>query len=105
VVLPSYREGLPRSLLEAAAMARPLIASDVAGNRQLIEHGVNGLLCDVRNPASLAEAILQMGTMGADGRAEMGRAGRQLAERSYGMDKVVNAYLEAVAQLAPTAGV
>lgn len=43
VVLPSYREGLPRSLLEAAAMARPLIASDVAGNRQIVRHGVNGL--------------------------------------------------------------
>jgi len=105
VVLPSYREGLPRSLLEAAAMARPLVASDVPGNRQLVEHGVNGLLCEVRNSQSLAEAIRQIGAMGPDRRAEMGRAGRQLVERDYGMNKVINAYLETMAQLAPAAGV
>src|SRR6185295_5830637 len=85
VVLPSYREGLPRSLLEAAAMARPLIASDVPGNRQLVEHNINGLLCEVRNPQSLAEAILQLGTMDSGKLAEMGRAGRALAKRSYGL--------------------
>ena len=57
VVLPSYREGLPRSLLEAAAMARPLIATDVPGCRDVVEDGVNGYLCAVRDPASLAEAM------------------------------------------------
>ena len=46
VVLPSYREGLPRSLLEAAAMARPLIATDVPGCREVVEDGVNGYLCE-----------------------------------------------------------
>jgi glycosyltransferase involved in cell wall biosynthesis len=105
IVLPSYREGLPRSLLEAAAMARPLIASDVPGNRQLVENGVNGLLCEVRDPQSLADAMLQLGTMDANRRAEMGRAGRALVERSYGVEKVIAAYLEAIAQLAPAAGV
>jgi glycosyltransferase involved in cell wall biosynthesis len=105
VVLPSYREGMPRSLLEASAMARPLIASDVPGNRQLVEHGVNGLLCGVRDPQSLADAMLQIGTMGGGKRAEMGRAGRALAERSYGVEKVITAYLEAMAQLAPAARV
>lgn len=105
VVLPSYREGLPRSLLEAAAMARPLVATDVPGNRQLVEHGVNGLLCEVRNPQSLADAICQMGMMEAHLRTEMGRASRALAERSYGVEKVIDAYREALAQLAPAAGV
>ena len=57
VVLPSYREGLPRSLLEASAMARPLIATDVPGNRTLVEDGYNGLLCDVRSAPSLADAM------------------------------------------------
>jgi len=105
VVLPSYREGLSRSLLEAAAMARPLIATDVPGNRQLVEHGVNGLLCEVRSPQSLADAICQMGMMDADRRTEMGQASRALAERSYGVEKVIYAYREALAQLVPAAGV
>ena len=57
VVLPSYREGLPRSLLEAAAMARPLIAADVPGCRDVVDDGVNGFLCKVRDPVSLADAM------------------------------------------------
>jgi glycosyltransferase involved in cell wall biosynthesis len=86
-------------------MARPLIASNVPGNRQLIEHGVNGLLCAVRSPESLADAMRDIGMMNADKRAEMGLAGRALVERSYGVDKVIAAYLEAMAQLAPAVGV
>jgi glycosyltransferase involved in cell wall biosynthesis len=105
VVLPSYREGLPRSLLEAAAMARPLIATDVPGNRQIVEHGVNGLLCEVRNPNSLAGAIKTMGTMRPERRAEMGRAGRAIAERDYGEGRVIRAYLDALEQLRSSAWV
>jgi len=105
VVLPSYREGMPRSLLEAAAMARPLVASDVPGNRQIVEHGVNGLMCKVRNPQSLAEAMRELATMDIERRAEMGRAGRALVERNYGVEQVADAYLKALAQLAPAARV
>jgi glycosyltransferase involved in cell wall biosynthesis len=100
VVLPSYREGLPRSLLEAAAMARPLIAADVPGSRQLVEHGVTGLLCEVRNSLSLANAMRQLGAMPVDQRAAMGAAARHMAEREYGVDRVVEAYLDALRQLA-----
>ncbi len=57
VVLPSYREGLPRSLLEGAAMARPLVATDAPGCRNLVEPGVTGFLCEVRSGPSLAEAM------------------------------------------------
>ena len=105
VVLPSYREGLPRSLLEGAAMARPLIATNVPGNRSLVEQGVNGLLCEVRNPRSLAEAIRQLGSLDAERRSQMGREGRILVERSFGVKRVVEAYLDAMAQLAATARV
>ena len=99
VVLPSYREGLPRSLLEAAAMARPLVATDVPGNRQIVEHGVNGLLCEPRNPESLAQAMLTMGEIDASARNAMGNAGRDIAERRFAEQRVVQAYLEAMAQL------
>lgn len=99
VVLPSYREGLPRSLLEAAAMARPLIASDVPGNRQVVQHGVNGLLCAVRDPQALAEAMRAMGTMGTDRCQAMGLAGRALVERDYSEERIIQAYLDALEQL------
>ena len=105
VVLPSYREGLPRSLLEAAAMARPIVATDVPGNRQIVQHGLNGLLCNVRDPQSLAEAIRRIGAMKAEQRVAMGRAGRALVEREYGEERVVRAYLDALKQLAPPEGV
>jgi glycosyltransferase involved in cell wall biosynthesis len=105
VVLPSYREGLPRSLLEAAAMARPLIATDVPGNRQLVKHHINGLLCNVRDSSSLAQAMRTLGLMAPSRLAEMGQAGRTLVERDYGVDRVVDAYLDALAQLAGQAGV
>lgn len=105
VVLPSYREGLPRSLLEAAAMARPLIATDVPGCRQLVRNGVNGLLCTVRDPRSLADSMRKMGEMSADQREAIGRAGRELVEREYDERLVICAYLDALEQLVPAEGV
>jgi len=105
VVLPSYREGLPRSLLEGAAMARPLVATDVPGNRQLVDHGVNGLLCEVRSAPSLAHAMQRMGEMSADHRAALGKAGRDRVERQFSEELVVNAYLDALRQLRPAVGV
>jgi glycosyltransferase involved in cell wall biosynthesis len=99
VVLPSYREGLPRSLLEAAAMGRSLIATDVPGNRHIVQHGVNGLLCTARDSYALAEAIKTLGMMDRCERDAMGRAGRALVEREFGEETVISAYLEAIAQL------
>lgn len=99
VVLPSYREGLSRSLLEAAAMARPLIATDVPGNRHIVRHGDNGLLCAVRNPSDLASAIERLGAMKIGEREAMGRAGRAIVEREFSEDRVIEAYSKALAQL------
>ena len=94
LVLPSYREGMPRALLEGAAMGRPLIATDVPGCRQLVEHGVDGLLCTVRDSNSLAEAMLEMIRLPAEERAAMGAAARAKVERNYGEERVVGAYLQ-----------
>ena len=93
IVLPSYREGLPRSLLEGAAMARPLIASDVPGCREVIDHGVNGLLCEVRSSASLAAAMEQMLAMTMAKRSTMGAAGRRKVEAEFDQRFVAQAYL------------
>ena len=99
MVLPSYREGLPRSLLEAAAMSRPLIATDVPGCRELVEPGVNGLLCTARNSNSLAKAMKMMMKTSADERSRMGGASRRMVEQGYSQTVVISAYLDALGKL------
>lgn len=98
VVLPSYREGLPRSLLEGAAMARPLIASDVPGCREVLDHGVNGLLCEVRSSVSLAAAMNRMLSLTPAERSAMGTAGRRKVEAEFDQRLVAEAYLSEIAQ-------
>jgi glycosyltransferase involved in cell wall biosynthesis len=96
VVLPSYREGLPRTLLEGAAMARPLIATDVPGCRQVVDHESNGLLCTVRDARSLADAMLAMLRMSPEERKAMGAAGRRKVEMEYDEKIAIERYLEAI---------
>jgi glycosyltransferase involved in cell wall biosynthesis len=99
VVLPSYREGLPRSLLEAGAMARPLIAADVPGCRDIVEDGINGLLCEVRNAASLASAMQRMAELPGGERAAMAEAARRKVQERFSEKFVVRAYLDVLAAL------
>jgi len=94
VVLPSYREGLPRVLLESAAMATPVIATDVAGCRQAVDDRVTGLLCEARSAESLASTMADFADMPAERRLEMGAAARAKAEREFCESGVVAAYLE-----------
>ncbi len=100
VVLPSYREGLPRSLLEAAAMARPLIATDVPGCREVVEDGVNGILCQVRNSKSLAKAMKTLAEAPVSKRSEMGEAARRKVQDQFSETVVIRAYLDALDTLA-----
>jgi len=88
-VLPSYREGLPRTLLEAAACARPIIATDVPGCREIVQHESNGLLVPVKDPTALAHAIEQL-IADKDLRHTMGRKGRELVQREFAESIVVN---------------
>lgn len=104
VVLPSYREGLPRSLLEAAAMGRPLIASDVPGCRDVVRHEVNGLLCTVKDAGSLAAAMERMVLASPAQRAQWGAAGRSMVEAGFSEEVVVRRYLDAIAQAIPRDG-
>lgn len=97
VVLPSYREGAPRTLIEAAAMARPLIATDVPGCRAVVDQDVSGFLCKVRSAASLAAAMERFLALSGDARQAMGAAGRAKMEREYDQALVVAAYREALA--------
>ena len=98
IVLPSYREGLPRTLLEGAAMAKPLVATDVPGCRQVVEHGVNGALCAVRDARSLADAMLAMLRLSDEQRAAMGAAGRRKVEREFAESLAIDAYRAVIAE-------
>ena len=99
VVLPSYREGLPRSLLEAGAMARPLIATDVPGCRDVVEEGVNGYLCRARDARSLAQAMRRFADLPPAERLAMGDAGRRKVQERFSEEFVVRAYLDVLAGL------
>ncbi len=94
VVLPSYREGLPRVLLEASAMARPIIAADVPGCREAVDAGVTGLMCEARSVDSLVNAMMRFIDLPASDRAAMGRAGRAKAEREFSHELVAKAYVD-----------
>lgn len=96
IVLPSYREGTPRTLLEGAAMGRPIIASDVPGCRETVDEGVTGFLCQARSAEDLADKMLVLMRLSPGERARMGREGRRKMERSFDERSVVNCYLGAI---------
>ena len=98
IVLPSYREGAPRTLIEGAAMGRPAIATDVPGCRSVVEDGVNGFLCRPRDAESLAAACARLGALAPGERAALGAAGRRKMEAEYDQTLVVEAYLAAIAR-------
>jgi glycosyltransferase involved in cell wall biosynthesis len=99
VVLPSYREGTPRTLLEAAALAKPLVTTNAVGCRDVVDEGVNGYLCEVANAPDLARAMGQMLALTPTEREAMGQQGRLKMERSYDERLVVNQYLETLSRL------
>jgi glycosyltransferase involved in cell wall biosynthesis len=89
VCLPSYREGLPRVLIEAAARGRAIVATDVPGCREVVRSGVNGLLVPPRDAAALADAIAALAADPAL-RGAMGRRGRAMAVAEFDLGIVVS---------------
>ncbi len=100
VVLPSYREGMSRALLEGAAMGKPLIGTDVAGCREVVEEGVTGALCKPRDAASLAAAMERVALSSPEQQRALGHAAREKVEREFDEQIVVDAYLKALAEVA-----
>lgn len=93
VCLPSYREGMPKALLEAAATGRAIVTTDTPGCRDCVEPGNTGLLVPPRDARALADAIESLLTDGTR-RAAFGVAGRALAERSFSLDTVIDRHLD-----------
>jgi glycosyltransferase involved in cell wall biosynthesis len=96
VVLPSYREGTSRVLLEAASMGIPVITTDVPGCRNVVDAGVTGLLCQPRDVTSLAAAMRQMLGLTAAQRGAMGAAAREKMLREFDEKLVVRRFVERV---------
>lgn len=99
VVLPSYREGVPHSLLEAAASARPIIATDVVGCKDIVDDNCNGFLCRVKSAADLADKMIRMVHLTPEQRICMGATGRAKVVREFDEDIVIKKYLSAIRQI------
>ncbi|TFW16764.1 glycosyltransferase family 1 protein [Massilia arenosa] len=82
VCLPSYREGLPKALLEAAACGRAIVTTDVPGCREIVRHGVNGMLVPAQDAQALAHALQQL-LLDSERRVRMGMAGRAMVVNDF----------------------
>lgn len=96
VVLPSYREGTSRVLLEAASMGRPIIASNVPGCREVVEDGITGLLCRSKDCNDLSNKMEVMINLSFEERKIMGSKGREKIEKEFNQEIVNDLYLDAI---------
>jgi glycosyltransferase involved in cell wall biosynthesis len=101
IVLPSYREGASRTLLEAAALKKPIIATDVAGCNNIVLDGLNGYLCKLKDAEDLAAKMQKMYHTPEKIRLEMGEKGRERIEQLFDENLVVNKYLNEVSRINP----
>jgi glycosyltransferase involved in cell wall biosynthesis len=94
VVLPSYREGVPRTLLEAASMGKPVVATRAIGCREVVDDGVTGYLCDVGDASDLAQKLERIVTLDEAARTAMGARGRAFVAERFDERNVVAIYLD-----------
>lgn len=94
IVLPSYREGTPRTLLEAASSSKPIIATDVPGCNHVVEDNYNGLLCKLKDSNDLAEKMQLMASFDSETLEQFGKNGRKKMEAEYDETVVIAKYLE-----------
>ena len=100
MVLPSYyREGTPRTLLESASMAKPIITTDNVGCRDVVDDGINGYLCEVRNAQDLARKMEMMINLSDADRIDMGKAGRKKIVTEFDEKIVIDKYLESIKEI------
>ena len=98
ICLPSYREGLPKTLIEAAAASRAVVTTDVPGCRDAIIPNSTGLLVPVKNSKKLADALQWLIEHPIE-RINMGKAGRKLAEKEFQIEKIVKNHLKIYQEL------
>jgi glycosyltransferase involved in cell wall biosynthesis len=96
IVLPSYREGTPRTLLEAASSGKPIITTNVPGCNHVVIDEYNGFLCRMKDPADLAEKMKLLAACDDQKLDRLGRNGRLKMEAEYDENLVINKYLRAL---------
>lgn len=99
IVLPSYREGTPKSLLEAASSAKPIVATNVAGCTNIVQDNVNGMLCNVKDVEDLAKKLEAMSNMPKSRLEKMGRESRKIVEERFDEKLVIESYLNTIYSL------
>jgi glycosyltransferase involved in cell wall biosynthesis len=99
IVLPSYREGTPKTLLEAAAMGKPIITTNVEGCREVVDDGINGYLCNVRDADDLAKKMKIILSMDYKDVVKMGLEGRKKMEIKFDEKIVIDKYMSIVRQI------
>jgi glycosyltransferase involved in cell wall biosynthesis len=100
VVLPSYREGMPRSILEALAIGRPVVVSDVPGCIDIVDHKTNGLICKVKSSKDLARKMISIMRISQDTRDYLAMNGRKKIENFYDEKIVLNEYISSIDNIA-----
>ena len=99
VAFPSYyREGLPKSLIEANAIGRPIITTDSIGCRDTVEDGVNGFLIPIKDSESLADRLAKL-IDDPKLREKMGKEARKIAERDFSIENVISKHLDIYSEL------
>lgn len=96
VILPSYHEGMSNALLEGASCARPLLASNVPGCREIINDGETGLLFTARDSSDMAKKMLEFAKLNREKRIEMGKKSRKKIEKEFDRDKVVDDMMQEI---------
>ncbi len=99
VVLPSYREGTPKSLLEAASSGKPIVTTDVPGCRDVVDDKINGFLCKMKDPQDLANKLEAMSFLNDDELKNLGINGRKKVENQFDEQIVIKKYLNTIQDL------
>ena len=99
IVLPSYREGISKVLMEGAAMEKPIIATNVTGCKEIVENNVTGYLVKVADSEDLAQGMRKFINLSAEERKAMGIAGREKILKEFDEKIIINIYREKILEL------
>jgi glycosyltransferase involved in cell wall biosynthesis len=101
IVLPSYREGMPRAILEAMSMGKPIITTDVAGCSETVEDGENGYKVPLKNEGALYDAMLKLSILKEYERYEMGAKSREIVMERFEKSVIQNKFIALIKEIVP----
>lgn len=96
IVLPSYREGTPRTLLEAGAMGKPIISTNCIGSKEVVKDSVNGYLCEVKNNEDLAEKIEKFIKLPLSDKTKMGENSKKIIDKEFNEERIIKEYYKII---------